>query len=134
MPGRSSRSVAAVYLDRDARIEALRLGARRVADRMPGTRRVILFGSLAAGIPTVRSDADLLVVVAESEHREPRDRVPDVLRALSPLPCPVDVFVLTARELERLAAAGDPLIREALRHGRDLLASPGTGATAGAPG
>ena len=121
MPRRSSSSAGAVYLDRERRIEELRAGARRIADKMPGTRRVILFGSLVAGIPTPRSDADLLVVVDTSEHREPRDRVPDVLRALRPLPCPVDVFVLTAQELERYASEGDPLLREALTHGRDLL-------------
>jgi predicted nucleotidyltransferase len=90
---------------------------------MPGTRRVVLFGSLVAGIPTPRSDADLLVVVDTSVHREPRDRVPDVLRALRPLPCPVDVFVLTGQELDRYASDGDPLLREALSHGRDLLPS-----------
>jgi len=88
---------------------------------MPGTQRVILFGSLVAGIATPRSDADLLVVVATSVHREPRDRVPEVLRALRPLPCPVDVFVLTVQELERYASEDNPLVREALGHGRDLL-------------
>ena len=93
---------------------------RRIVKRF-NPERVILFGSLVAGIPTPRSDADLLVVVAKSEHREPRDRVPEVLRALRPLPCPVDVFVLTAQELERYASEGNPLLREALGHGRDLL-------------
>ena len=121
MPRKSSSSAGAVYLDRERRFDELRAAAHRVADKMPGTRRVILFGSLVAGIPTPRSDADLLVVVATSAHREPRDRVPDVLRALRPLPCPVDVFVLTSQELERHASEDDPLVREALSHGRDLL-------------
>ena len=121
MHRKSSSSAGAIYLDRERRIEELRAGARRAADKMPGIQRVILFGSLVAGIPTPRSDADLLVVVAKSEHREPRDRVPEVLRALRPLPCPVDVFVLTAQELERYASEGNPLLREALGHGRDLL-------------
>ena len=101
----------------------MRAGARRIADKIPGTRRVILFGSLVAGIPTPRSDADLLVILDSSAHREPRDRVPEVLRALRPLPCPVDVFVLTVQELERHTSERDPLLREALSHGRDLLPS-----------
>jgi predicted nucleotidyltransferase len=121
MPRRSSASAGDVYLDRERRIEELRASARRAAARVPGLQRVILFGSLAHGVPTVRSDADLLVVVATSEHREPRDRVPEVLRALSPLPCPVDLFVLTIGEVERGASEGQPLVREALSHGRDLL-------------
>lgn len=121
MPRRSGSSAGAVYLDREGRIEDLRAAARRAAARMPAVRRVILFGSLVAGIPTPRSDADLLVVVGESEHREPRDRVPEVLRALMPLPSPVDLFVLTAQEIEQHAREGNPLLREALTHGRDLL-------------
>jgi predicted nucleotidyltransferase len=118
---RSSSSAGAVYLDRERRIEELRAGARRAAARMPGVQRVLLFGSLVRGIPTPRSDADLLVVVAESEHREPRDRLPEVLRALMPLSCPVDLFVLTAQELKRYASQGNPMVREALEHGCDLL-------------
>jgi predicted nucleotidyltransferase len=118
---RSSSSAGAIYLDRELRIEELRAGAHRAAGQVPGIRRVILFGSLMAGIPSPRSDADLLVIVAESQHAEPRDRVPELLRALRPLPCPVDLFVLTARELERYAREGHPLLREALDRGRDLL-------------
>jgi predicted nucleotidyltransferase len=121
MRGRSSSSAGAVYLDRARRVEELRAGARRAAARLPAVRRVILFGSLVAGIPTPRSDADLLVVVGETEHREPRDRVPEVMRALMPLPCPVDLFVLTAAELARYTSEGNPLLREILEHGRDLL-------------
>jgi predicted nucleotidyltransferase len=121
MRSRSSISAGAVYLDREARIAELRASASRAAARIPGIERVILFGSLASGIPTPRSDADLLVVVAESPHPEPRDRVPEVIRALAPLPCPVDLFVLTAAELERHTHEGNAVVREALAHGRDLL-------------
>jgi predicted nucleotidyltransferase len=121
MPRRSSSSAGAVYLDREGRIEELRVAASRAATRLPALRRVILFGSLVAGIPTPRSDADLLVVLSESEHRQPRDRVPEVLRALTPLPCPVDLFVLTSEEFDRYSREGQPLVREARKHGRDLL-------------
>ena len=121
MPRRSSSSAGAVYLDRERRIDELRVAAGRAAARLPALRRVILFGSLVAGIPTPRSDADLLVVLSESDHREPRDRVPEVRRALMPLPCPVDLFVLTSEELDRHTREGHPLVREAREHGRDLL-------------
>ena len=97
------------------------MAASRAAARLPALRRVMLFGSLVMGIPTPRSDADLLVVLSRSDHQEPRDRVPEVLRALRPLPCPVDLFVLTSKELDRYAHEGHPLVREALEHGRDLL-------------
>ncbi|MBI2963850.1 MAG: nucleotidyltransferase domain-containing protein [Deltaproteobacteria bacterium] len=83
---------------------------------------MLLFGSLTRGTPTPRSDADLLVEVAASVHPTPRDRIPDVLRALSPLPCPVDLFVFTSAEVERLREDGSPLVRVALEEGVDLLA------------
>ena len=55
-----------------------------------------------------------------------------MLRALRPLPCPVDLFVLTSEELDRYAREGHPLVREALEHGRDLLPeSHGNGGTRG---
>lgn len=121
MRRRSSSSAGALYLDRDRRIDELRVAACRAAARLPLLESVILFGSLVSGIPTPRSDADLLVVVSDSNHREPRDRVPEVLRALMPLPCPVDLFVLTSAELDRYACEGHPLVREAQERGRDLL-------------
>ena len=121
MRSKSSSSAGATYLDREARIEELRLAAFRAAARLPALRRVILFGSLVAGIPTPRSDADLLVVLSASDHGAPRDRVPEVRRALMPLPCPADLFVLTSDELDRHAREKHPLVREALAHGRDLL-------------
>jgi predicted nucleotidyltransferase len=95
--------------------------AQRTAERLPSIRRVILFGSLAAGIPTPHSDADLLVELSESPFRRPQDRVPEVLRAMSPLPCPVDLFVYTSTELGSLQESGSPLVRAALQHGQDLL-------------
>ncbi len=121
MPPRSSSTAGATYLDKGARIEELRLAARRAADRMPSIRRVRLFGSLVAGIPTPRSDADLVVIVGSSPYAEPRDRLPDMLRALSPLPCPIDLRVLTEAEVERLRAEGSPLLRRAVDDGIDLL-------------
>jgi len=96
----SPSSAGATYLNRLERVEALRQVAARAANALHEIRSVVLFGSLASGVPTPRSDADLLVEVTSSRFAEPRDRLPEVLRALSPLPCPVDLFVLTTAEIE----------------------------------
>lgn len=117
----SSSSAGATYLDRGRRVEELRASARRAAAALPAIRRVVLFGSLAHGVPTPRSDADLLIVVEGSAQPEPRDRIPEMLGALRPLPCPLDLIVLTAAEFERHTAEGHPLLREVLTHGVDLL-------------
>jgi len=121
MRATSSTSAGAIYLDRDERLEELREAARRAASRMPAISRVVLFGSLASGRPTARSDADLVVIVDSSPHAEPRDRIPGVLAAFSPLPCPLDVFVLTREEVERHSREGSPLLRVALSTGIDLI-------------
>jgi len=62
-----------------------------------------------------------MIEVASSPYPEPRDRIPEMLRALSPLPCPVDLFVLTSEEAAVHAKANTPLLREVLAHGIDLL-------------
>lgn len=117
----SPSSAGATYLDKARRIDELRQTARRARTRAPSIQRMILFGSLAAGTPTPRSDADILVVVDTSTERESRDRVPALLQAMSPLPCPVDLFVLTSDELKRAQRDEDALVREALASGIDLL-------------
>jgi len=120
MPTRSSSSAGAIYLDKGKRLADLRDAVTRARRRVPAIRRVILFGSHAAGTPTPASDADLLIVVDESATPTPSQRIPEMLAALSPLPCPVDLFVLTAEEVERARTERDPLVREALDHGMEL--------------
>ena len=120
MPRESSNSAGVTWLDRRARIEALRRALRRAAAVYP-IRRAILFGSLARGQATAASDADLLVVLAEAEQSRPRDRIPGMLAAMSPLPCPVDLFVVTEAEYERARREGSALVAEAEQSGLDLL-------------
>ncbi len=121
MRHKSSSSAGAVYLDKNARLAALREMAHRAAERLPAIRRIILFGSLASGIPTPRSDADLLIEVSQSPHQRPRDRTPEILKAFRPLPCPVDAFIYTSEELETVRQQGSSLVSTALREGIDLL-------------
>lgn len=63
MPKRSSDSVRVFWPDRDkeALLEALGQGIKRLAAQLPLVR-VVLFGSQAAGTATVASDVDVLVV------------------------------------------------------------------------
>jgi len=84
-------------------------------------RRAVLFGSLARGGATASSDADLLLVVAYSEHSRPRDRIPGALQALRPLPCPLDLFVYTEQEVQQLREEGSALLRTIEASGVELL-------------
>jgi predicted nucleotidyltransferase len=119
MHSSSSSSAGATYLNKDQRIAEIRAAAGRAARRMASIQQIWLFGSLVRGIPTPRSDADLLVVLDHSPHARPADRLPEMLQALAALPGPVDVFVVSRDEFDR--ARETPLVREVLGHGIQLL-------------
>jgi predicted nucleotidyltransferase len=93
--------------------------ARLVAAFKP--RRVVLFGSWAAGTATAESDVDLLVI-AESD--EPvHVRMARAQRALRGLTVPVDVFVHTPAEVARFGQWLSHTVAVALREGRELYAA-----------
>lgn len=88
--------------------------AKRARRADPRILRVVLFGSLAKGTCTPRSDADLLVVLRHSEERCV-DRIPRYLRLFVDAAVPVEVFPYTEAELQ-----GVPLAKHALREGIEL--------------
>lgn len=63
---RSYGSVKVYWLDKEGLISALEKKAQDALERFPELRKVVLFGSLARGEATPRSDADLLFVVEEA--------------------------------------------------------------------
>jgi HEPN domain-containing protein len=108
-------SAATVVLD-----AARRLDKHYIPARYPN--------GFAAGYPGrlySRGEAEQAIAdaatITDFEHAHPRDRVPDLLRALSPLPCPVDLFVAIRDEFERARQERSPLVREALATGIDLI-------------
>lgn len=81
---------------------------------------MVLFGSLATGRATSRSDADLLIVLRA--HPDPaRERIPEYLAAFLDAPVPVDVFPFTADEIAMRRARGNRFLETAEREGVDLL-------------
>jgi predicted nucleotidyltransferase len=74
----------------------LREYATRELGSRPEVREAILIGSLARGDWSARSDADVVVVVDDSE-RPFRDRAPEYAPASNP-GVSVDVLVYTERE------------------------------------
>lgn len=73
----------------------------------PEVREVRLFGSLARDERNPYADADLLLVVDDSDLA-PRDRVPRFKPVSAPVP--LDLTVCTQVELEREIAAGNPFV------------------------
>jgi len=93
--------------------------ARRIADEFKPLR-VVLFGSYAYGQPRGDSDLDLLVVMRFKGNAF--DFATKILDQVS-APCGVDLLVRRPIEAARAYQEFDPLIREALDHGKVLYES-----------
>jgi uncharacterized protein len=91
------------------------LGKRIAREFCP--QRVILFGSYARGTADPDSDIDLLVV-ASFEGSGFRHSL-EILNRLD-IRLPVDLLAYRPEDVRRRYAEGDPLIREALDHGKVL--------------
>jgi len=85
-----------------------------------GAVKIILFGSVARGDYSGASDIDL-IVVKETDARLPQ-RIAEALDycARAGTPLPVEPLVYTPAEFARMVTEENPLITEALRHGRVL--------------
>ena len=79
--------------------------------------RIILFGSYAYGQPHPDSDVDLLVVLP-FEGKGFRKSL-EILNRIAP-EFPIDLLARRPEDTARRYAEGDPLIREALDHGKVL--------------
>lgn len=112
MPSPFWSSAGPRWVDREAVLAALRACAALLAERCPAVRQVVLFGSYATGRPTPRSDADILAVI-DDDHRAAGAQILDIARdAFLQAPVPVDVYLITAAQLE--AGAG---VAAAVRNG-----------------
>ncbi len=122
-PKLSSTSAGVIWLDLDKRVAEVRQAVARASQRLP-LRRAVLFGSLAQGAATPRSDADLLLVIADSRYPRPRDRVPEAIEALRPLPCPMDLLVITEEEERRALEQGSSFLEGIRRTGIEVWPDP----------
>jgi len=82
-------------------------------------QRVILFGSHARGAAGPDSDIDLLVIGPFEGSGFRRSLA--ILDRLD-LRWPIDLLAYRSEDVDRRYAEGDPLIREALDHGKVLYA------------
>ncbi len=101
MPVRSLNSSVLRWPDATEVKEGLRAWTERVRQERPDILRIGYIGSYARGTSGVGSDADIILVVEESDQ-------PFVRRSAewdaTSLPVPVDIMVYTRREWESLPA------------------------------
>ena len=115
---KSYGSVKVFWLDRARLLQALEEKAAELLATFPEVLAVVLFGSLARGEATPRSDADLLLLVGEAPPF--LERPGRYLPLFADLGFPVDLFVYTPKEAE-----ANPLARRALAEGRVLAERKG---------
>lgn len=118
MPNASSSTARVRFLDRDQAIAALEALAAAVARRVR-LERIVLFGSLARGDHSARSDADLLVIVPDSEE-PPVQRAAPFLFHFADAPLPVDILVWTLREWRNRLVRSDRFALRVEREGVTL--------------
>lgn len=114
MPNLFLNSVEPRFADRREILAIARQIAFRIAREHPEVVRIILFGSFARGDYGVRSDLDLLVVLAHS-NRPAQERLTDFLSHAQTYP--TDMLLLTQAELELRLAEGDPFLKRAVSEG-----------------
>jgi len=93
---------------------------RQVVERIAALfqpRRVILFGSYAAGTPTPDSDVDLLVEM-ETKLRSVEQAV--AIRRAVDFPFPTDLLVRTPQQIAERLALGDTFWRDVVTEGMVL--------------
>jgi len=93
---------------------------RQVVERIAALfqpRRVILFGSYAAGTPTPDSDVDLLVEM-ETRLRSVEQAV--AIRRAVDFPFPTDLLVRTPQQIAERLALGDTFWRDVVTKGMVL--------------
>lgn len=78
--------------------------------------QIWIFGSHAWGAPSPESDADVLVIVADSDV-SPARRGARAHRALRGIDAPVDVIVKTRAEVERYRGVPASLVHKVLTEG-----------------
>ena len=88
-----------MFVDREAVVEQLRGAAKKLREEHPEVRAVYCFGSFAGGIPTPRSDADVLVMIGSSD-RPMHQRAAFFMDYFLDVSVPVDLFVSTLDEWE----------------------------------
>ena len=96
------------------------VGRRIVREFNP--QRIILFGSHATGTPTADSDVDLLVVL-QFEGRSFRKSL-EIMNHID-VRFPLDLITRPPEDVQRRYRQHDPLIREALDHGKVLYERDG---------
>ncbi len=119
----SSNSVGARFLDRGTVLQSLRGISEGLVRNNPQVQGIALFGSLARGDYSARSDADILVCLRSASEERIADRIPPLLAAFLEAPIPVDILALTVAEIALRLRESSPFWRRVCREAMILAGS-----------
>jgi predicted nucleotidyltransferase len=105
-PGQSSNSVKIISLDPNRLLKQVRDAVGQIRANHPEVAEVRLFGSLARGDATGVSDVDLLIVLSDTDEKDPHRRILTYLPYFA-LDRGVDLLVLTQGEIDRRLGDND---------------------------
>jgi predicted nucleotidyltransferase len=105
------------FINRELVLRELRQVARSLKAACPEVVAIYLFGSFAQGVPTPRSDADILVVVTPSALPLVEQLKESFVEAFLAVSVPVELFVLANDRVEESVKSGRGLAATALREG-----------------
>lgn len=86
-----------------------------------GAEKAMLFGSAARGDDDAYSDIDLIVI--KQTDKRFLDRLADIITLIDP-DFALDVLVYTPEEFERMLAEENPLLTNAVEHGKVIYERP----------
>ena len=105
---------ASRFLIRDRVISELREAINRLRSNHPDIQAVYLFGSFASGVPTPKSDVDLLIVAEKSNWE-------DLQSELLLISVPVDCYLIRPDVFEQRSRSAKGVVSAAVRSGIRLL-------------
>ena len=114
---RSYGSVTVFWLDREAAVQSVRKAAEAWAATDPSVVSIVLFGSLATGRATATSDADILVILNDTDV-PPLDRPVAFAYRFGDVGLPAELFVYTEEEVRTNSSS---IAEKALRDGIELV-------------
>jgi predicted nucleotidyltransferase len=117
---KSYGSVKVFWLERELAISVLKERAVRLVQKNTNVLAVILFGSLAENRAIPGSDADILIVLSESNERF-IDRPLNFFHYFEGLGLPVELFCYTEDEIPRVPLAKAAAARGLVLAKRELI-------------
>jgi predicted nucleotidyltransferase len=109
------------YIAKEKVIKILRKIAEEVASAHPEVVDIILFGSLARGDCSPRSDADILIILSSTKHKRMMDRIPKFLEYFRKSLVPVDIIPYTKSELKHQLINKNKFLQGVIIEGISLL-------------